>query len=95
MGLNIFFPRKSYSTGVGQVNRNFGAFTIELPNVNCGSEHFTIPYFGTAWPNNDTAAVAVNIYDRGAKRSIYSGGSATQVWMAWTSGDDAASNLWW
>jgi len=72
------------------------SLTIEPSDVNFGSEYFPIPYFGTAWRNNDTAAVAVNFYDRGAMSSIYRGSSATQVWMAGTcSGDDAASNLWW
>lgn len=48
MGLSIFSPRRSYSAGASQVSGNFGAFTIEPSDVNCGSEYLPIPYLGTA-----------------------------------------------
>ncbi|MDE0759090.1 MAG: hypothetical protein OSB45_13100 [Pseudomonadales bacterium] len=76
MGLSIFSPRRSYSAGASQANGNFGAFNIEPSDVNCGSEYLPIPYFGSAWRINDTAAVAVNFYDHGDMNSDYNGGTA-------------------
>jgi len=77
VGLSIFSPRRSYSSGVSQLNGSSGAFTIGPSDVDSDSEYFPIPYVAKVWKPNVGSALSLTFYGRGGMNTDYSQGTAT------------------
>jgi len=77
VGLALFIPERSYTTGDSLVNGNFGAFTLGGGKVDSGNEKHLIPYLAKTWLIDENNAITGLMYGRGGMNTDYSDGTAT------------------